>query len=316
MRHTMIKGCIWTVVALLAIAGSALGFLVYQAHRAPEGRPEYVALGSSFAAGAGLGPLQRRSPLLCARSIDGYPQQLARMLRLSIVDMSCGGATAKQVLDGGQFFQGPQVRAVDIRTRLVTITVGGNDIGYIGDLSMLAARNSGSAFGWLVGHVWSGPKDPLDRDYRGLERNLAAMIGTIRKQAPNAVVVLATYPAILPPSGTCARIGLSTAEADLMRRVALRLEEATRGAAVAGHVLLVDMQVLGKEHNACSNEPWTRGWTNGGIAPFHPTLIGARATARAIAETLRGSPAGVTAVRKNDASGHEAGGVGREEQHD
>ena len=303
MRHTIFRGCIWLGVALLAIAGAAMGFLVYQAHRVVDGRPEYVALGSSFAAGAGLGPLQRQSPLVCARSIDGYPQQLARMLRLSIVDMSCGGATARHVLDGGQFFQGPQVRAVDTRTRLVTITVGGNDIGYIGDLSMLAARNSESAFGWLVRHFWGGPKSIRDRDYRGLQRNLVSTIETIRRRAPSAVVVIATYPAILPPSGTCTRIGLSPAEADLMRSVAMRLDAVSRAAADEGRAQLVDMQVLGTEHNACSGEPWTRGWTNGGIAPFHPTLLGARATAKAVAEALKGSPAGVAAVRKNDASG-------------
>lgn len=316
MSHTILKGCTWLAIAFLAIAGAIAGTLFYQARRAPEGRPEYVALGSSFAAGAGLGPLQKQSPWACARSANGYPQQLARMLRLSIVDMSCGGATAKHVLDGGQFFQGPQVGAVDSRTRLVTVTVGGNDIGYIGDLSMLAARNSGSAFGWLVRHFWSGPKAATDRDYRSLQRNLALTIETIRRRTPNAAVVLATYPAILPPKGTCARIGLSPAEADLMRSVAMRLEAATSAAASQGHALLVNMQALGIEHNACSGEPWTRGWTNGGIAPFHPTLLGARATAKAVEDALGGSPAGVTAVRKNDASGQQAGGVGSQEQHD
>lgn len=51
-----------TGLAVLGLAASAV--LVVQAKRTPTARPDYVALGSSFAAGAGLGPLQANSPIL------------------------------------------------------------------------------------------------------------------------------------------------------------------------------------------------------------------------------------------------------------
>src|SRR5262245_21256311 len=107
MRRRIKTGCFGLIAVLLALAIIGVGVAYYQAKRTPAGRPDYVALGSSFAAGAGLGKLQPGSPLLCARSINGYPQQLARVLSLSIVDMSCGGAVAKHLIEGGQFFQGP-----------------------------------------------------------------------------------------------------------------------------------------------------------------------------------------------------------------
>jgi lysophospholipase L1-like esterase len=271
----------------MALIAAVIAFAWSQGQRTPEGRPRYVALGSSFAAGAGLGPLQKDSPLLCARSVNGYPQQLARMRRLSIVDMSCGGAVTKHILRGGQFFQGPQLRVIDADTRLVTITTGGNDVGYVGDLSLLALRKSGTPFGWLARTLWKGPTPPAGRDYARLRDELLATLAAVRARAPKATIVVATYPTILPPAGTCPRLALSAAEADLMRRVADRLAATTRAAAEQGGTVVVDMHGLGGEHNACSASPWTRGWTNGGPAPFHPTLEGAAATAQAISNALQ-----------------------------
>lgn len=313
MKRWFKIGCLGptAIVAVLAIA--ATGFVYVQARQTPSGEPEYVALGSSFAAGAGLGELQDESPLLCARSVGGYPQHLARKLKLSIVDMACGGAMTKHLLRGGQFFQGPQIRVIGPRTKLVTITVGGNDTLYTGDLSQLAARNTDTLWGRLVRTLWSGPKTHAERNYPRLRAELVATIRAIREHAPKAVIVLATYPTILPPRGTCPLLSLTGSESDRMRDVAARLAATTRAAAEEGGAILVDMNALGAAHHACSASPWTRGWTNGGISPFHPTLSGATATAEAIADALRKSPAGIAAIGEDDASGHQARRVGREE---
>ena len=286
-RPRLAKGCFGAVVLLLLLIGLAVGFAVYQGGREPKGRPEYVALGSSFAAGAGLGALEAGSPLLCARSVNGYPQQLARRANLSIVDMSCGGAVTPNVVRGGQFFQGPQVRAITPETRLVTITVGGNDIGYVGDLSLLAARRSDGVFGWLVRSFWKGPKTEGQRDYAGLRRDLLATLAAVHARAPEAVVVVATYPTLLPASGTCSTIAMTAAEAAGMREVGDRLAEVTRSAAREGGAVLVDMHALGAGHDACSAEPWTKGWVGAKGAPFHPNADGAEATAAAIQTALR-----------------------------
>ncbi len=271
---------------LAAVILIALIVIVAQAKRAPTGRPDYVALGSSFAAGAGLGPLQADSPILCARSVNGYPQQLARQLDLSIVDMSCGGAVTRNVLRGGQFFQGPQVRVIGPETRLVTLTIGGNDIGYVGDLSLFAGRKDRTLFGALVRMTWRGPKAPEDRGYAALRDALTATVRDIRRRAPRAVIVVATYPRILPDAGTCDAVGLTEAEADTMRGVGDALAEVTRAAATEAGARVVDMHRLGADHDACSASPWVTGWKNAGPAPFHPTLNGAKATAAAIAKAL------------------------------
>ncbi|CAN5154857.1 SGNH/GDSL hydrolase family protein [soil metagenome] len=286
-------------IALLAMIIVMVAIAIIQGRRTPSGRPDYVALGSSFAAGAGLGSLQQGSPLLCARSVDGYPQQLARRRDLAIVDMSCGGAVTKNVIEGGQFFQGPQVRVITAQTRLVTLTVGGNDIGYVGDLSLLAARKQNTLLGWLTKSFWKGPK-PMDR--RGfdiLEQRLSATLRLVHAQAPHATVVVATYPTLLPPEGTCAKLGLTAREVDLMRPVGDRLAAVTRTVAQREGAVVVDMHTLGAAHDACAPEPWANGWVDVVGAPFHPTLAGAQATAAAISDALdaaprpRGSPRGL-----------------------
>jgi lysophospholipase L1-like esterase len=290
LRLAWKQGCVGVLLALVALTVAGTTVMFYQGKRTPQGQPVYVALGSSFAAGAGLGALQTGSPLACARSANGYPSKLARLLQIEMVDMTCGGAVSDHLLDGGQFFQDAQIRVIDPRTQLVTITVGGNDVGYIGDMSMLAARNSDSLFGLGVRWFWSGPKSAGQRDFAGLEQKLLALVGEIRRRAPGARVVMATYPAILPPDGNCARLSLEPDQVATMRAVGDRLAESTRAAAARTGSLLVDMNALGRAHDACSVDPWISGWTNGESAPFHPTLAGATATAQAIARAIKASP--------------------------
>jgi hypothetical protein len=79
---------------------------------------------------------------------------------------------------------------------------------------------------------------------------------------------------------------LSADEAALMRQVGDQLATTTRAAATESGAIFVDMNTLGSDHNACSAIPWTRASTNGGVAPFHPTLAGAKATADAVLRAI------------------------------
>ncbi len=286
MRIATVAGlAILGLVAAVAVAGFL--FVVYQGKRTPVGDPHYVAMGSSFAAGIGLGARAPDSPLLCMRTLNSYPQQLARLLDLPIVDVTCSGAVTDQVLRGGQFFQRAQLDALKPSTKLVTITSGGNDVNYVGDLSFMAARNSASASGWLMKRFWKGPLQPGQRKYANVQGDLVAFVREVRRRSPTARVVIVTYPMILPPSGTCPRLNISEEQANAMREVGEKLAEATRAAAIETGATLVDMQRLGADHHACSQVPWVNGWLDAQGTRFHPTLAGARATVEAIAEALR-----------------------------
>jgi lysophospholipase L1-like esterase len=283
MAGAIVSGGIIAAVLLVVVV------LFYQGTRPPAGRAEYVALGSSFAAGAGLGDRASGAPFACGRGARSYPRLLAHALGLSLTDMSCSGATATQVLNGGQYFQGPQIAAVTARTRLVTLTVGGNDLYYVGDLLGLAKAKDGGFVGWAAPRVLRAPHAASARDLGALKANIRAIVRAVRAKAPGARIVIASYPAILPPRGTCPALRLTVNEADRMREVAARLVEATRVAASESGATLVDMAALGIAHSACAAVPWA----NGAVArpgdgdAFHPTRQGAAAIARQVMARLR-----------------------------
>jgi len=275
------------IFGLLIVGMSlVLAVLFWQAQRKPTGWPQYVALGSSYAAGIGLGEHVPSSPIVCQRTLNSYPQQLARLRNLSLVDMTCSGATTKHVLAGRQVFLGPQLDGLTQDTELVTITIGGNDVGYVGDLSFLARSKSKSLTGQAMKLFFKGPKTPEQRDYAGLRDGLISILHEIRRRSPRAQIVVVTYPVILPPQGTCTKLGISAAEAEMMRVVGERLAEVTRDAAGQNNSSLVDMQQLGVGHDVCASDPWVNGWLNVVGTPFHPNLAGAKATADAIAYVL------------------------------
>jgi lysophospholipase L1-like esterase len=216
------------------------------------------------------------------RSCNGYPQQLARAAGLSLIDMTCSGATARHVLNGGQYFQGPQIDAVGPDTKLVTLTAGGNDVGYVGDLTLLAYKRRGGFPGALIRHLWKGPRTEERRNFDQLRRNLRAILIEAARRAPSARIVVVTYPSIVPPVGCCPALGIDEAEARLMAAVAEELAAVTRSAAEEAGATVVDMAVSSVGHDACAPEPWIHGFSPKVGTAFHPTLAGAIATAQQI----------------------------------
>jgi lysophospholipase L1-like esterase len=283
----MNRGRKWLTLSALGSIGGAT-VILRRIGRPPTTNSYYVALGSSFSAGLGLGAREAASPSKFLRTINGYPQQLARLLKVpSFTDMTSSGATVRQVLNGGQLrFLGPQIDALGPDTRLVSITAGGNDIGYVGDLTAMAFRNGGGLMGSLVGLFWKGPKPVSERDFERLEADFSATLREIKRRSPQARIVVISYPAILPRTGTCLALGITEDQAASMRPIAERLAQVTRDIAVRMGATLVDMAVLSEGHDACSAEPWVNGFKPERGASFHPTLTGARATAHAIASVI------------------------------
>lgn len=260
------------LIVLLALA--IFGFLYWQASQKPATDGQYVALGSSFAAGLGLGPRAVASPVQCFRSTGGYPALAAKRTGLRLVDMSCSGSTTEHILHGGQMLLGPQLAAIGPQARLVTITSGGNDIGYVGDL-MAASGSMGPLAGWANGAI----KSAADRPYTRVAANLEKIVGQVRKRAPKALIVIVSYPALMPREGNCAATGVSDAQADISRSVAARLVEVTRNAAAASDAAFVDMDALSVGHDVCSASPWVNGVVPSAGTAFHPNAAGAAATA-------------------------------------
>ena len=248
----------------------------------------YVALGSSMAAGPGIRPGAPAAPFGSGRSARNYAHLVAEQLRLDLVDVTFSGATTAQVLTERQRSAPPQVEALNGSEELVTITIGGNDVGYVPLL--MAASLPGVARRLPV------LRELLDRDARlealaGIGDALNAVGSAVRRRAPRARVIFVDYLTLLPPPGQPAD-PLRPEHVELGRLVATRLEEATAGAADATGCELVRAAAASRDHHGWSNEPWAvaAGWPlPWRPAPFHPNAAGMRAMAELIIERVSGT---------------------------
>lgn len=107
---------------------------------AAEPRARYVAMGDSFSSGEGNAPYEFGTDLpnnRCHRSPVAYPRLLEDdpSLDLGVTHfVACSGATTDNVLHGGTgsgaWSEPSQVSNLSGDTMLVTITIGGNDVGF------------------------------------------------------------------------------------------------------------------------------------------------------------------------------------------
>jgi lysophospholipase L1-like esterase len=287
---------IGTALGLAALVVPALiGFVWFQGTRVQSGPAEYVALGSSFASGPGVTEHAEGSPALCGRSKDNYPHLLAKARKLALIDVSCGGATTDHVLKGGQYFQRAQIEAITPETKLVTITIGGNNVGYMSNMMAAACANAPE----LVPRFWKamGVCKPMssievERKYATLEPSLIEIVRTARQKAPKARIIFLSYQTVVPPAGTCAALHMKEAQAESARAMANRLIETDRQIAASQGIELYDVAALTADHGVCAKDPWIEGVVypatpfNNGPMIFHTKLKGMQAIAAGLNQYL------------------------------
>ncbi|MBW3591755.1 MAG: SGNH/GDSL hydrolase family protein [Actinobacteria bacterium] len=174
--------------------------------QAQETNPRtYVALGDSFTAGPQI-PDQVADPPGCGRSTRNYPSLVSAHLDYAeFVDVSCSGAGTK-ALTGPQTVAGgvnpPQLDAVTVDVDLVTLGIGGNDIGF----SQLAIEcvslvPLGSP---CQNRLITQGSDAISARIARTAPEISSVLQEIRRRAPAATVVVVGYPSILPEAyGGC-----------------------------------------------------------------------------------------------------------------
>ena len=213
---------------LLLLGGCAAGGPVARTHALPE-ESRYVAMGSSFAAGPGVTSPAENPTNRCSRSADNYARQRARKRNLFLVDVSCAGATTAHIL-GPWGELPPQLNAVDADTRLVTITIGGNDVSYMGWLVSASCQQVGP----LPGAPSTGcpvRSAVSEETWSGLELRMRRIAGEVRRRAPDARIVFVAYLSVLPATGTCPNAPMTLDGGNLSSGVYRRLAAFTAHAA-------------------------------------------------------------------------------------
>jgi lysophospholipase L1-like esterase len=262
------------------------GCIMSAAHAATllqAGTP-YVAMGSSYAAGAGIGPLQPGSPERCQRTTNNYPSLLASRFKLQLSDVSCGGATTANVLSALDGLPA-QLDAVTVSTRLVTVTIGGNDINYMGALF------GGSCRAGVVARPGPCPPpvQPDRTQYEQLEASLNAIAKEVARRAPQAKLVFVQYLTAVPDT-PCKAAAATPEDATRSRAIGRQLADITARVAGANDALLLPADAMSRQHTACSTQPWSHGLYEGYDArqgaPWHPAPAGHAAIAAELARLL------------------------------
>ncbi|WP_369640722.1 SGNH/GDSL hydrolase family protein [Nocardia sp. JMUB6875] len=254
-----------------------------------------MALGSSYAAGPGIDPVV---DLPCVRSGKNYAHLVAAARNLELTDVSCSGATTSALSTGTAGMS--QIEAVHEDTRLVTITVGGNDLDYIGAMGRASHINTlrtllaGSAGSSSVSETIDGRMpEPSQAAYAQVRDALVDTVEAVHRVAPNAVVAMVGYLPVLDsgvlavdPKPLCPDVPLTVDQARTLRHVFEGLRFATADAARLSGALLIPIPDAA-EHAACGIRPWVNGFRSGGLlGGYHPTELGMRAVADAILEYI------------------------------
>ena len=273
MRRTVLAPLVTALV--LAAAPAATG---------ADRPPRYVAMGDSYSAASGVLPLDPTAPPQCLRSTRNYPHVIASRVDVRLRDVTCGAAETGDYFEEQYDGVAPQLDALTRRTRLVTMTIGGNDQGvFIG-----AILKCGTAGATTLGQG-SPCRDEYGRSFvRTIRQHTApALVRALRavhRRAPRAEVAILGYPWIVPEQAGCFdRLPIAEGDVPYLRNIQRVLNVAVERAADTTASTYVDLSRASDGHDACQDlgvrwvEPVLQG-TNPVVV--HPNALGERKMAR------------------------------------
>lgn len=303
-RSTAVLGCVLLATGLTATLTSApVSAATTSATGAPyavaageQGGGKHVAIGDSFASGAGI-PAQ--SAGLCMRSDQNYGKRVADAFGASYTDVTCAGAKVSALTtpqtDLGLPVNGPQLDAVTSDATLVTLTIGGNNLGTsdVGFVDVVAACSvlaltdpSGTPCRDLYAKDGG---DTLVGRLDAVAPELAGALRRIRATAPKAQVVVMGYPAVVPADGRKCEDKLPITAGDItyLHGILGELNDMVARTATANGATYVDTMTATEGHDGCSAEPWVEGLIPSSPAlPLHPNATGERVMADAVLAAL------------------------------
>ncbi len=307
------------VVALSVIAPAAIP---------PTHGLHYVALGDSYSSGLGLGDEVAGAPGFCHRSERNFPHRVAQALKLRLDDVTCAGATTTNVVSApfvyGRASAPVQPRALSRQTDVVTISIGGNDLGFVDAAQSCVALGAtgplltSTSTNCQSQYVANGTDQLLQRINVTVASRLKSTFATIRHDAPNATVFVVGYPTIFPdsihtPVGGCfdaklAGDSLQNARAEnilpftntdvaYLHSLEQSLDDATRATAQAAGFTYVSTLAGSAAHSACATggDRYINGVSvdrskHGGVmlnaGSLHPNSAGAAFMATAVERAI------------------------------
>lgn len=242
----------------------------------------YVALGDSYAAGPII-PVQEK-PWGCLKSTNNYAHLVARRLDVDLRDATCSGAETGDMTEAQGVWpkpNPPQFDRLDPSVTLVTLQIGGNDIGF-SDIAKTCAQAGVEGDTCESHYVVNGDDELRDR-IAATAPKIAAVIQGIHDRAPNATVLVLGYSGIFKIGSTpdapagCPAMVVGESDAKYLRGVEEALNAMIADEAAANAATYVDVYGPSAGKTAC-DLPVLR-WIEpivpvNAAAPIHPNLEG------------------------------------------
>jgi lysophospholipase L1-like esterase len=278
-RRTAARTAALTATALVSVAGLASGVLAPTASADSTTTVptyhNYVALGDSYASGAGTEPVVDAK---CDRSEMSYPYAVQTWLKpTTFKDVTCAGATTAQMTQAQGSVNAPQFNALSADTDLVTLTLGGNDIGFTDIITTCVVDGLSNPTGSPCKADFNkSGTDEITTRINAAASKLATTLKGIHTRAPKARVMVIGYPSIVPDSGKSCR-PFADGDVPYLRDVNKELNSAIEAQAKSNGAEYVDTYTFTIGHDMCAADDGNR-WieplnTTKGL-PAHPNWTG------------------------------------------
>lgn len=249
------------VVSAVALGAAATAVPAAAVVIPPSALPavRYVALGDSYSSGLGAGDYYGTDKS-CERSRDAYPSLWAAASHpASYVSEACSGATIGSVLSS-------QLSALNKATTLVSITIGGNDVGFAPVMSTCVILPTSFCV-----HAVTAARAEI----RVLPGQLDKLLAAVSADAPDARVVVMGYPEPydLTRSGSC--VGMSTTDRTDLDQAAAQLDAQLLAAADRYGDAFASVRSAFAGHQICDSDSWMNSvdWLDIS-ASYHPNAAG------------------------------------------
>ena len=215
----------------------------------------YVALGDSYASGVGAGSESGS----CSQSPNAYPALWAAANSpASFTFAACSGAKTSDVIS-------TQLSALSSATTLVSVTIGGNDVGFTSIMETCVLESTSSCE--------SAVSAAEQYAQTILPGNLNTMLSDIRSHAPSAKIIVVDYPDFYDLSVPIC-IGLSSADHKALDAGINDLDGVIQSAATANGDTFADVRAQFSGHELCDGAGWLNSVTLPITDSYHPTATG------------------------------------------
>ena len=201
----------------------------------------YVALGDSYSSGVGTNSYTLSSS--CLRGVYAYPYLVSQQRpNTSLNFVACSGATTTSLMAS-------QIQAVNSSTNVVTVTIGGNDIGFASLLTQCTLGTCNTALANTNAALPGSLNSKLDTVYTAIKN----------QAAPGAKVVVLGYPRVFSSSGCLGTTGISSSERTAGNALADKLDQTIAARAAAYGFTYKSAIASWTGHAVCSSSAWLNG---------------------------------------------------------